>query len=148
LNVYKPRPTQKGRPEVNKMKNNKPPKRPAEPGHKNGDWRPQIASQKQLHSPRTPTPPTPQKGRQSKHHRPNGTNFQYAVEFSKNKHAPPQTFRPASGQPDQRYTPCKPMSNRLPARTTLIRTHLQFKKSQPQYHRSTLQQLRIPEYHL
>src|ERR1700712_5301633 len=41
-----------------------------------------------------------------------GTDFRYAVEFSKIKRAPSKAFQPSPGQPDQRYPVRSAVSNR------------------------------------
>ena len=42
-----------------------------------------------------------------------GTDFRYAVEFSKIKRAPSKAFQPSPGQPDQRYPVRSAVSNPL-----------------------------------
>ena len=55
-------------------------------------------------------PPPPKRTRSDKSV---GTDFRYAVEFSKIKHAPSKAARPSRGQPDQRYTELLRVSTRL-----------------------------------
>src|ERR1700712_2095771 len=108
---YKPQnPTRRRDPEINKWKDDNPKRPPNETWHTRASKTIYLVMHQMM-------PPSAKRTRSDKSV---GTDFRYAVEFSKIKRTPTKAARPSRGQPDQRYPVRFAVSNRSsrPSRTS------------------------------